>query len=83
MIAEMGSLASEGRQLQWFRDAFDAVKTNYPEIKGLVFFSTSSDKNAPLRDGESPLNWAGVDRDSVLMLMPQHEHIPGLAMVLC
>ena len=78
MIAEMGSLAAEGRQLQWFREAFDAVKTNYPEIKGIVFFNTSSDKNAPLMDDRS-LNWAGADWDSVPQLMPQHRHVPWLS----
>jgi beta-mannanase len=79
MIAELGSLASEGRQLQWFRDAFNDIKTNYPEIKGLVFFNTSSDKNAPLRDDNSPLNWASVNLDSVLLLMPHHAHASGLS----
>jgi cellulose synthase/poly-beta-1,6-N-acetylglucosamine synthase-like glycosyltransferase/beta-mannanase len=79
MIAEMGSLASEGRQLQWFREAFNAVKTGYPEIKGLVFFNTSSDKNTPSRDDKSPLNWANADLDSVLPLKPPHEHISGLS----
>jgi cellulose synthase (UDP-forming) len=78
MIAEMGSLASEGRQLQWFKEAFNAVKTNFPEIKGLVFFNTSSDKNSPLKGDTSPLNWTIVDRDAVLRLMPQHQHISGL-----
>jgi len=75
----MGSLASEGRQLQWFKEAFDEVKTNYPEIKGLVFFNTSSDKRSPLKGDTSTLNWAIADRDAVLPLTPQHRHIPGVS----
>jgi cellulose synthase (UDP-forming) len=79
MIAEMGSLASEGKQLQWFREAFDAVKTNYPEIKGLVLFNTSSDKNTPSKDGIPSLNWTIVDRDAVLRLMPEHQRMSGIS----
>ncbi|MDO6432552.1 glycosyltransferase [Flavitalea sp. BT771] len=79
MITELGSLPSEGRQLQWFTEAFHAVKTYYPEIKGLVFFDNSSDKNTPSGDGKSPLNWTGIDRDSVFLLTPQHKHFSGLS----
>lgn len=79
MITEMGSLPSEGRQLQWFREAFDSVKVKFPEIKGLVFFNSLSDKNSPLKDDKSPLNWAIVNRDSLIPLIPQHQHISGIS----
>ncbi|MBN9379898.1 MAG: glycosyltransferase [Chitinophagaceae bacterium] len=77
MITEMGSLASEGRQSQWFREAFNVVKTNYPEIKGIVFFNASSDDNAPMKDEKSALNWVISDRDSVLPLIATHGRVPG------
>ncbi|HVW60953.1 MAG TPA: glycosyltransferase family 2 protein [Puia sp.] len=79
MIAEMGSLSSEGRQLQWFREAFDAIKTRYPEIKGIVLFNAFSDRNSPSKDDKSPLNWVVVERDSVIPLIPQHRQIPGVS----
>lgn len=56
MLAEMGTLASEGDQDQWFKDAFKA-RNKFKEIKGFVFFNSSLDKNVPVEGKESMLDW--------------------------
>jgi len=66
MIAEMGSLPSEGRQLQWFREAFDSVKIKYPEIKGAI---VQGDPMIPLIPQHQHI--PGISYGSMLSPMPE------------
>lgn len=57
MLAEMGSLVAAGRQAEWFKLAFKS-KSNFPEIKGFLFFDSGYDKNVPIGEKEGVLNWS-------------------------
>ncbi|NRF40463.1 glycosyltransferase family 2 protein [Pedobacter foliorum] len=57
MLAEMGSLSAEGKQDQWFQTAFKSIKNKFPEIKAVVFFNSSLDKNTIDTAIGKPLNW--------------------------
>ena len=69
MLAEMGSLQSEGKQTQWFKSAFASFKSKYPEIRAAVFFNSAVDMNLP--DGKTghKLNWQFQNPGSVLALL--------------
>jgi cellulose synthase/poly-beta-1,6-N-acetylglucosamine synthase-like glycosyltransferase len=66
MLAEMGSLKSEGRQNQWFKGAFDSLKQKFPEIKATVFFNSGVDRNLPAGITGEKLDWRLEKPDSVL-----------------
>jgi len=57
MLAEMGSLPTEGNQDEWFETAFRSMKTKFPEIKAVVFFNSNLDKNTIDTAIGKPLNW--------------------------
>ena len=65
MLAEMGSLPSEGKQTYWFHQAFEDIESMFPEIKAVVFFNTTVDHNVPQAETDTFLNWAITDADSV------------------
>src|SRR5690606_20109932 len=70
MLAEMGSLSSEGRQSQWFQTAFENMKTTFPEIRAVVFFDAGIDYNVP--DTESNigfLDWSIDDFDQLGIIL--------------
>jgi len=43
MLTEFGSLAVGGNRAQWFRQAFNQIRYNYPQIKAVVFFHAAQD----------------------------------------
>ncbi|MGE7776504.1 glycosyltransferase family 2 protein [Chitinophaga sp. NPDC101104] len=57
MVAEMGSLPDAGNQEGWFRDAFRAIGTRFPNIHAQVFFNTAHDTNVPNGDTAKFLDW--------------------------
>ena len=66
MLAEMGSLKSEGRQNAWFKSAFRSLKSKFPEIKATVFFNSGIDLNLPSGINGQKLDWQLKNPDSVL-----------------
>lgn len=61
MLAEMGSLPVEGKQAQWFQNAFKSIRNKFPEIKAAVFFNSSEDRNIADSAGGKSLNWKVED----------------------
>ena len=59
MLAEMGSLAVENKQEGWLQNAFQDIKTKFPEIRAFVLFNSGLDKNNPAADGV--LDWRVED----------------------
>ena len=57
MLAEMGSLQSEGGQADWFKGASQSVKTKFHEVKAFVLFNSGVDKNMPDGTYGKNLNW--------------------------
>ncbi len=57
MLAEMGSLTSEGKQDEWFKGAFHSFKQKFPEIKATVFFNSGVDQNLPAGINGQKLDW--------------------------
>lgn len=60
MITEFGSLRANGNQKKWMHEAFTDIKSIYKEVKGIVFFNSSFDKNFIQKNGASAnsyLDW--------------------------
>jgi len=58
VISEFGTLRDGQNQNQWIEDAFSVIENDYSEIKSVIYFNSSVDKNWP--DGMEPdgyLNW--------------------------
>lgn len=68
MLAEMGSLVSEGRQDDWFKAAFKA-RNKFKEIKGFVFFNSSHDKNIPGENVAGMLDWNVKNAENLKTLL--------------
>ena len=45
MLSEFGSTTFGGDRSIWIKDAFDKIRTNYKEIRSIVFFYSNEDKN--------------------------------------
>src|SRR5690606_23973734 len=73
MLAEMGSLPSEGSQTRWFLQAFEDIESTFPEIKAVVFFNTTVDHNVPQAETNTFLNWAITDAESVGKILKKTE----------
>jgi cellulose synthase/poly-beta-1,6-N-acetylglucosamine synthase-like glycosyltransferase len=58
MLAEMGSLPSEGHQREWLTNGFKSIKNKFSEIKGFVLFNNGFDKNA---SNGTNLDWRITD----------------------
>ncbi|NEU08298.1 glycosyltransferase [Flavihumibacter sp. R14] len=57
MLAETGTLHSEGKQDEWLRDGLIAIKQKFPEIKALVVFNSRYDKIISQNSGSTVLDW--------------------------
>ena len=62
MLSEFGSTDFGGDRSLWIKDAFEKIKTNYKEIRSIVFFYSDEDKNwgaAKWRpqNGAALINW--------------------------
>lgn len=69
MLAEMGSLKSEGKQNDWFKGAFNLARQKFPEIKGTVFFNSALDQNLPDGIKGDHLDWRIKDPAFVFSLI--------------
>lgn len=47
IISEFGTLKSDPNQIQWLREAFYAMNTEYKEIKSVIYFNSKVDNNWP------------------------------------
>ncbi len=74
MLAEFGSLEDKGRQLKWFKDAFESIEDEHPEIRGLVIFEDSSDENIPGHAAATyaSLDWSMKDEGRILNALKTH-----------
>ena len=54
MICELGTLGSGGDPLEWYKQAFYHLETNYGRIRAVVFFNQPADVTM----STSPLNWS-------------------------
>ncbi|MBC7912915.1 MAG: cellulose synthase, partial [Pyrinomonadaceae bacterium] len=54
---EMGSLSSEGRQKEWFKESAKSIKNKFPEIKAFVLFNSGLNKNIPVKTNLKYLDW--------------------------
>jgi hypothetical protein len=52
MITELASAEQGGDKAAWFRDAFAALPTRYPLVRGLLLLEVSSDREWPV------INWS-------------------------
>lgn len=77
MLAEMGSLKSEGRQIEWFKNAFDSIKTKFPEIKATVLFNSGIDMNLPSGISGRHLDWQLANPDTVLAIINKNRGKTG------
>jgi cellulose synthase/poly-beta-1,6-N-acetylglucosamine synthase-like glycosyltransferase len=66
MMAETGSLKSEGRQDEWIKGALKSIRSKFPEIKGLVFFNSGLDKNIPAPAKTDLLDWRIQNPETIL-----------------
>ena len=57
IITEFGSLKVGGSRSQWLTDALRDLPTNYPLVKGLVFYHNSSDNTTTMKS----LDWTFKD----------------------
>ena len=57
MLAEMGSIRSDGRQNEWFKDAANSISKKFPEIKAFVLFNSGVDQNVPVKSRDLQLDW--------------------------
>ncbi len=57
IISEFGSLAVGGDRSQWYAQALDSLKLNYPVVKSVIFFHYSDDRTTT----QQPLNWILTD----------------------
>jgi len=84
MLAEMGSLRSEGRQSEWFKNALSVVKRKFPEIKAFVLFNSGLDKNLPVDTNIQYLDWR-ISNPQVFLtsndIRPTSGQIPFLASI--
>ncbi|MDB5021972.1 MAG: cellulose synthase [Pedobacter sp.] len=67
MLSEFGSERSAGNQSKWINDGIRAISTRYPEVKAVVMFNSSMDKNVPesAKAQSGSLNWSLVVPDSI------------------
>jgi len=72
MLAEMGSLPAEGKQDQWFQNAFKSIRRKFPEIKAAVFFNSSLDRNTIDTAIGKPLNWEIEDFTKVGLALKKY-----------
>lgn len=75
MIGEMGTLARQKLQTDWFSAAFRTIDRRFPEIHAAVFFNSSHDKNVPLNDTHSKLDWKWQFPDSIVKRFKMHPHL--------
>lgn len=61
MITEMGSLVVGGNRTEWFKNAFDSLPENYPDLRAVLFFNDNSD-NTTLNKS---LDWSIVNDSAV------------------
>ena len=62
LLAEFGSLKIGGDQSQWIKNAFEHIEKDLEEIKGIVFFTSSVDKNWPPNAKQSGyIDWSVAD----------------------
>ncbi|MVT10534.1 glycosyltransferase [Chitinophaga sp. ysch24] len=54
MVAETGSLATEGNQELWLKEAFHDIEHTFKEVKAAVLFNSAFDRNNPDRQS---LDW--------------------------
>lgn len=57
ILTEMGSLLADGRQKEWFEQAFEDITAYFPEIKAFVLFNNVHDENVVDPLDTEPLNW--------------------------
>lgn len=53
IVTEFGSLAVGGNRSKWYKDALTSLPTDYPLVKGLIFFHNSNDNTTT----QQTLNW--------------------------
>ncbi|HYK77914.1 MAG TPA: glycosyltransferase family 2 protein [Daejeonella sp.] len=68
MLAEMGTLKTEGPQNNWFSEAAQSIHTKFPEIKAVVLFHSNKDKNVP--NGYMPNRYLDWTIDNAAWLAP-------------
>ncbi len=66
MLSEFGSTDFGGDRSLWIKDAFEKIKTNYKEIRSIVFFYSDEDKNWGAtkwrpQNGATVINWTFHD----------------------
>ncbi len=57
MITEFASLSYGGNRSLWYKEAFETMKKEYPEIKGLIFFHYKNDYTV----SDKKINWYFID----------------------
>lgn len=75
MIGEMGSLQQDGRQTEWFDQAFADISTEFKEVRAVVLFNNSHDRNVPRPDKDSMLNWQPASPDTLFGLFRKYPQI--------
>ena len=69
MLAEFGSTTYGGDQSEWIIAALKQIKDKYKEIRSVVFFNSSQDKNWPpnstVKNPPTYINWTFEDTSSV------------------
>jgi cellulose synthase/poly-beta-1,6-N-acetylglucosamine synthase-like glycosyltransferase len=82
MIAEMGSLAGQGKQQQWLQEAFPAIREHFPEVNATVLFNSSYDRNTLPDSKDSVLNWKLESPVATLGILQQYRKhdgtVPGM-----
>ncbi|HKD69317.1 MAG TPA: glycosyltransferase [Candidatus Binataceae bacterium] len=75
MLAEFGSTSYGGNRAKWLGDAVGSIADRHPEIRGVVFFHSSMDRNwaTPWRPPGNPrfIDWTFLDDiDAVARVYP-------------
>ncbi|MCH8557348.1 MAG: glycosyltransferase [Balneolia bacterium] len=76
VIAEFGTLRGGSDQSSWVENAFDAIENNFSEIKSVVYFNSSVDKNWP--EGMEPdgyLDWT-IPKSDVIKSSFRSKEVP-------
>ncbi|MCC5941172.1 MAG: glycosyltransferase [Balneolaceae bacterium] len=76
VIAEFGTLQDGGNQNEWIENAFTVIENNYSEIKSVIYFNSSVDKNWP--DGMEPdgyLDWT-IPENRVIKSSFRNKEVP-------
>lgn len=60
IISEYGALLNDSLQKSWINESLLSIKTDYPEIKSLIFFNSNLDHNIPhySKDSIQNLDWS-------------------------